>query len=271
MAAEIKHSQNTIFLKLGGSLITDKSQKESPRTGVIEQLAGEVRSALNQRPELELIIGHGSGSYGHFAAKPYGTRDGVHTAEQWHGFAEVAAAAARLNRLVAEIFLQAGVPVISFQPSASARCCDGVIKYISVEPIENALKYHLVPLVFGDVAFDEVRGGTIISTEEIFTYLAPYLKSERILLAGEAPGVLNMAGQVIDTLRPDDLDRLIPGLGASHGVDVTGGMLSKVTAMLNLVSTHPQLQVRIFSGLPTDNLYKTLVDPGFRTGTLLSQ
>ena len=47
-----------------------------------------------------------------------------------------------------------------------------------------------VPVVFGDVALDEVRGGTIISTEEIFAWLAVRLRPQRVILAGEVAGVL---------------------------------------------------------------------------------
>ncbi|MBN1319078.1 MAG: hypothetical protein JXA42_26580, partial [Anaerolineales bacterium] len=63
-------TNNVLFLKLGGSLITDKTRRETPRFDVIKWLAAEVREALDRRPDLKLVIGHGSGSFGHFAAKP---------------------------------------------------------------------------------------------------------------------------------------------------------------------------------------------------------
>lgn len=37
---------------------------------------------------------------------------------------------------------------------------------------QAALDAGLVPVIHGDVAFDEERGGTVASTEEIFSYLA---------------------------------------------------------------------------------------------------
>ena len=119
-------STNITFLKLGGSLITDKTRAYTAHHQVIARLADEVRQALAASPELQLLIGHGSGSFGHWAAKPHGTRQGVETPTQWRGYAEVATAAARLNRIVADAFHEAGVPILSVQPSASARCHDGV-------------------------------------------------------------------------------------------------------------------------------------------------
>ena len=259
-----------IFLKLGGSLITDKTNADTPHIQVIERLAGEVRSALDARPDIQLLIGHGSGSFGHFAAKPYGTRQGVRNAEQWQGFARVSAAAARLNRLVTDTFLAAGVPGLSLQPSASALCDDGVLHKLDLSPIQAALAAGLVPLLYGDVALDEKRGGTIVSTEELFLFLAPLLRPERILLVGEVEGVLDSSKRLIPRIRPDEIDVIRKQLGGSHGVDVTGGMLSKVTGMLELVVEHPKVSVQIFSGRSAGLLKSVLLHPETKAGTLLS-
>src|SRR5689334_122010 len=99
------------FMKLGGSLITDKSVPETPRLDALQDIAKQIKHTLNAQPELKLIIGHGSGSYGHVAATHYQTHRGVSTPDQWHGFAKVAVAAARLNSLVVEALDQAEVPV----------------------------------------------------------------------------------------------------------------------------------------------------------------
>ena len=96
-----------VFLKLGGSLITDKAGELTARPRVIRRLAREVRTALNKRPDLKLVLGHGSGSFGHVVASRYGTRKGVREPEAWQGFTEVAHAAAQLNRIVMAAFVAA--------------------------------------------------------------------------------------------------------------------------------------------------------------------
>src|SRR5207237_970030 len=116
-----------IFLKLGGSLITDKRQPETPRLDVIQRLAAEIAEVRRQNQAQRLVIGHGSGSFGHVYAKRHGTRVGVHTPEQWLGFAATADAAARLNRIMVSALLAVGVPAWSIQPSAVLRCSDGRI------------------------------------------------------------------------------------------------------------------------------------------------
>ena len=99
-----------VFVKLGGSLITDKRVENSFRADAAARVAAEIQSALTRNPDLRLLIGHGSGSFGHVAAKRYGTMAGVHTPEQWRGFAHVATVAAELNYLMAKTLDAAGVP-----------------------------------------------------------------------------------------------------------------------------------------------------------------
>lgn len=263
---------NLLFLKLGGSLLTDKTRVEMTRPAVIARLAGEISSAQQQQPSWQLLLGHGSGSFGHVAAARHGTRHGVQTAVQWHGFAEVSAAAARLNRLVTEALLAAGVTAVTMQPSASAVCAAGVLQQMAVSPLRAALAAGLTPVVYGDVSFDTEWGGTIISTEEILIYLMGKLEEQPswLLLAGETPGVLDSSGAVIPVITPDNFAAIRPALGGSRGTDVTGGMASKVQQMLNLVQVYPDLRIRIFSGLEPDKLRQVLLTPETAVGTLVS-
>ena len=259
-----------VFLKLGGSLITDKTRAYTAHHGTIARLAGEVRQALDTAGNLKLLIGHGAGSFGHWAARPYGTRQGVHTPAQWRGYAEVAAAARRLNGIVTDAFVEGGVPVLSMQPSASSRCHDGTLKHLDTYPIRTALAHGLVPLVYGDVSFDTVRGGTIASTEDIFLFLADELPPSRILLLGEVPGVLDPGGAVIPHITPGDLPALQGTLSGSGGVDVTGGMRDKVARMVELVQRHPGTCVHIFSGSEPGLLTRVLLDGSLPVGTRIT-
>ena len=259
-----------VFLKLGGSLITDKTRPYAARNEVIARLAAEVRQALETSPDLSLLIGHGSGSFGHWAARPYGTRQRVSTPAGWRGYAEVAAAAARLNRIVTDAFLQANVPVLSLQPSASARCLDGVLSHLDTRPIRMALSHGLAPLVYGDVALDSVRGGTIISTEDIFVFLAEEMQPRRILLLGTVPGVLDLNEAVIPHLTPADLPALQDALAGSGGVDVTGGMADKVARMVDLVRRCPDTSVHILNGVVPGLLTRALLEPGLSEGTCIT-
>jgi len=260
-----------VFLKLGGSLITDKLGESVARPRVIRRLADEVRTALNKRPGLKLILSHGSGSFGHIVASRYGTRKGVRGPEAWQGFAEVANTAAQLNRIVTTAFIKAGVPVLSLAPCALARCDKGTLAKFDITPIAVALKAGLVPLVYGDVVFDSTLGGTIASTEDILVYLMGELSPTRILLAGDMPGVLSSSSppRVVPVITPATFEKIRPALAGARGTDVTGGMADKVSQMLTLVERYPRLTVHILSGKTPGLIQRALTAPDVSTGTRL--
>ena len=257
-----------LFLKLGGSLLTHKHTPRAPRPETLARLMDELAEALAARPALRVLLGHGSGSFGHVEARKYGTRQGVRSAEQWRGFAEVQAAAAALNRLVIDAARAAGLPVLNLPPSASAICRGGVLQSLALDPLRAALDSGLLPVVYGDVAIDEEIGGTIVSTEDVFCFAAPVLRPDRILLAGLDAGVLTRwpDGDVIDRLAPG---AALDAIGGSHAVDVTGGMAAKVREMQALAARLPATEIRIFSGDTPGLLRDTLLgaaSPGTAVG-----
>jgi isopentenyl phosphate kinase len=239
------------FLKLGGSLITDKTSPHTPKPEVLMRLAVEVANASQRIEGLKLLIGHGSGSFGHVPARRYNTRQGVSTPDEWRGFVEVWREAAALDRLVIEAFSAAGLPVIAFPPSASLVSQDGSVEAWDLSAIERALRAGIIPIVYGDVIFDSRRGGTIFSTEDLFHHLAQQLRPGRILLAGLEAGVwadYPQSTEFVGEITPETLAQIAPSLGGSAATDVTGGMLSKVEQSLALAQLIPGLEVRIFSG-----------------------
>lgn len=268
--SQARLTSDVVYVKLGGSIITDKRRARTARPQVIERLAREIARAISDGYADRLIIGHGSGSYGHWVAEPYGTREGVRTAEQWRGYAEVAAAAAELNGLVTEALLRAGVRVRTIRPSASARCADGVLAHLDIRPIGEALVQGQVPLVYGDVALDSVRGGTIVSTEDIFVYLADRFEPKRVFLAGEVAGVLRPDGSVVPHITPETFPNVRSLLTGAAGADVTGGMADKIARMVGLVAAHADTVVHVFSGAKPGLLYDSIRDPATSTGTRIA-
>jgi isopentenyl phosphate kinase len=257
-----------IFLKLGGSLITDKTRPETPRLEVLQRLAGEIAAARDSRPGLSILLGHGSGSYGHSVASRYGTHRGAASEEDWRGFAEVWHVANALNRLVVDAMVSAGLPAISFPPSASALADGGEIVDLAIEPVARALGSGLLPIVAGDVAFDRQRGSTIISTERVFARLAQALQPTHLLLAGVDRGVFAdfpANTRIFDRLREADLGPAT--LTGSAATDVTGGMADKVRHAMAMARAAPGLEVRIFSGMEPGAVQAALL--GIQIGTLV--
>jgi isopentenyl phosphate kinase len=217
---------------------------------------------------MRLLIGHGSGSFGHIAAAQHATQNGAATASEWLGFAEVWASAHRLNRIVIDFLMNEKLPVINFPPSASIICDNGKIQEMAYQPIMDALDAGLIPVVFGDVAFDRSQGAAIVSTESIFTFLSQHLQPTRVLIAGIESGVYANypeSKKILQSISANDLDTL--NVKGAQAVDVTGGMRGKVEAALEIASRSPDAEVRIFSGENAGAIEKILL--GAKSGTLI--
>jgi isopentenyl phosphate kinase len=246
----------TIFLKLGGSAITDKTRPATPKPDVIRDAARAVFQARTQLAgELRILLGHGSGSFGHYTAQKWGFGEGDATSPnaRWRAYAETGASAARLNRLVTDIFLEENVPVVSIQPSASAHTRDGELIHLETETIRTALNHNLIPLIYGDVAFDETRDMAIVSTDALFAYLAPILQPTRIVYTTAVNGIYTADpnkhpdAQLLREITPASFQALGAHVGASHGYDVTGGMLDKLARSVALVEKFPALKIFVIA------------------------
>lgn len=240
------------------------------RPETLSRLASEIASALKENHALNLVIGHGSGSFGHYAASKHHTRQGVHTKTNWEGFIEVYKQARRLNQFVLEALLEVNLPVISLPPSSSVISRNGTIQSWDIQPIQAALSAGLIPLINGDVIFDSAIGGTILSTEELFSFLAERLNPSRILLAGLEPGVwadFPTCTRLEEVITPDRFQSSSQGITSSSSLDVTGGMRKKVESMLAVCQNLPGLNISIFSGEIPGLIEKAL--SGEAPGTVL--
>ena len=228
-------------------MITDKSQPNTALLKVIKMLAGEIAHFRLQNPDKRLLIGHGSGSFGHAAAIQHQTHLGGRGEAYWQGFAEVWKAARSLNQIVIDILIEKDLPVVAFPPSAGIITDNQVVQSWDTHPLRLSLDHNLIPVVQGDVIFDSTLGGTILSTEQIFTTLAQQLLPQRVLIAGSEQGVFrapNNPNEIIKHITPSTLNEFLPALSKANTTDVTGGMLSKVQWMTVLVQKIPALEIQ---------------------------
>ncbi|MEM3555890.1 MAG: isopentenyl phosphate kinase [Candidatus Micrarchaeia archaeon] len=257
-----------VFVKLGGSLITDKTKPFTPRMEIIKRVAREIHEA-REEGNLKLIVGHGGGSFPHVPAKKYEVHKGVVSPETYRGISEVQDAASRLNRIVVECLIEAGENAVSVQPSACVLTRNGRIVHFDIKPLQRMLSHNLLPVPYGDVVVDLERGCSILSTEMIFDYLARKLKPKRIILVGITNGVLAnpraSSPQKIPEITPGNFSKVKNSLGGSAGIDVTGGMLHKVEILLGLARIG--IESRVICGLIEGNLKEALL--GKPSGTLI--
>jgi isopentenyl phosphate kinase len=100
--------------------------------------------------------------------------------------------------------------------------------------------------------------------------LTSVLSVDRIFLLGEVSGVYDQKGVIIESITSMNYSSLLQSFGGSAGVDVTGGMETKVEDMLSVVAQLPEMTIRIFSGLEDTLLRDTLLGRA-SPGTLISK
>ncbi|WP_094226501.1 isopentenyl phosphate kinase [Methanolobus psychrotolerans] len=217
---------NITILKIGGSVITDKSADDgAARVSKIERIAGEISGF-----EGKLIIVHGAGSFGHPQVKRFGL-----TGKFDHIGSIITHMSVReLNTMVVEALNFAGVNALPVHPMACVVSKNGRIKSMFTEQIGEMLANGFVPVLHGDMVMDSELGTSVLSGDQIVPYLAIQMKASRIGIGSAEEGVLNNKGEVIPSISNSNFDQIKEYLGGSSNTDVTGGMLGKVLELLKL-------------------------------------
>jgi len=262
--------KDLIFIKLGGSVITDKSGEYVARKGNIARLAGEIKSAL-EKTNTKIVIGHGAGSFAHIPASIYKTKEGLINDKSLFGMSVTEEAARWLNGIVIKEFISQKLPVFPFSPASFLISDAKVYSKSYLDPIKKALQIGVIPVVYGDVILDRQIGCTIFSTEKIFSILSKDLRKDykiRIIYVTDVDGVYDKNGRTISVISDKNINRLKSGIAGARGVDVTGGMLHKVEESLALAG-ETGIKTLIVNGTKMNRLKKAILDVKFE-GTLIS-
>jgi len=265
--------ENLVFIKLGGSLITDKAKPFTEKGDAIKRLAREIHEARKESG-VKIILGHGGGSYPHKPAHDYQIHKGVKGKESYKGMALVQDAASRLNRIVVEALIEAGENAVTVQPSSCTVADKGRIVEFYTKSIEMILEYDMLPVVYGDLGFDKSQGSCILSTEEILRFLAGKFKPDKIIMAGKTDGVFtadpnkNSGVKPVPVVSSKNIEEVRGYLEKSDGIDVTGGMVVKVNSMLELADKGTDTQ--IINGNTAGNLKQALLGKEVK-GTLITK
>ena len=221
-----------ILIKLGGSVITDKSQYKKFDREQAERLCREIAES-----GVPVIIVHGAGSFGHVLAKKYSIQNGYTDPEQVQAAAQVHHDAMELGMLMTQTLMDNGIPAASVSPGTCFVMEDGRIVPDNLEPIEALAKMGIMPVTFGDVVMDRTRGFGIVSGDQMMELMAEMFRPERVVFVSDIDG-LYTANPKTD---PDA--ELIPAFDAgtleqvssvSDVDDVTGGVRNKMESMLRM-------------------------------------
>jgi isopentenyl phosphate kinase len=228
-----------VLVKFGGSLITDKTQEEKINNAAINKLARQLKNVLDNHKRISYLVGTGAGSFGHIQVKKYNLNEGIETEEQKLGLAIVEDSVARLNRMVVASLLKSGLPAISFNPSSYFTMSNGETEEIFLESLIGFLNLGIIPVTYGDMVYDIVRGATVLSTDKQFLALTAKLSEkniavDKVIFCGATKGVVDENGKTIDKINRDSYPSIESVFFENGYVDVTGGMKKKVQTALKI-------------------------------------
>lgn len=258
-----------IFIKFGGSLITRKDKKRTANLSVIGKLAKEVKKVLSNKKNTFFILGNGAGSFGHYEAIKYKLPSKINSPKKRYGFSVVQESVKTLNKIVVDVLLKEKIPAVSIHQSSILSASKGKLKSIYTESIEGFLKLGMIPVIYGDIVFDNIRGSHIFSTEDAFSILIRKLvkkgyKTEKIIYLTTVDGVLDTEGNVVKKI--NNLNQLHKMLFKTEGFDVTGGMKHKVKQALLLAKR--KIKVYITNGNKKGELISAILHKNFK-GTII--
>jgi isopentenyl phosphate kinase len=215
-----------VILKIGGSVLTDKSGDCAIDQGRLATIARDIGRVKKR----SLLLIHGAGSCGHPQAQHYRLDRGL-APEYIGGVYETHAAVSTLNGVVVRALRDKGVEAIGIHPLDSAVAEEGRLVSFATPPLVLLQERGIVPVLHGDVVMDRVWGASIVSGDQLVSYLAASLGVTRVGMATDVPGVLQ-EGKVIPRLFADMAGSV--DAGESTHTDVTGGMRGKIGELILL-------------------------------------
>lgn len=250
------------IVKLGGSAITDKNNECTPNLALIHEAADQLASYNGK-----LILLHGAGSYGHPLAMDAKLNDGYHSRSQLYAISEIELQLDELSRIIGVSLLLSKAPFVPIKPLSCFSLRKGRVLRSFLDPIASALKLGLIPLLHGDIVFDQVEGFSVLSADAIASYLAQKFLTTRVLFGSDVDGIYNKDPKksrnatLISEINQTNYLHVAAELKKSSNFDASGGMYGKFAEAVRLARRG--CEVNIFNLKKTNALREMLTKTRF--------
>lgn len=221
-----------ILIKLGGSVITDKTKLYTFKKNMTKRLSKEIKESKKQ-----VILIHGAGSYGHILAQKYGLKEGFKEERQLKGVSIVQKDVKELNLKVLNLLIESGINAISLPASSIVQFKNKKLEKMNTKIFKKYLNMGLIPVIYGDVVLDSKIGFTICSGDDLMVELSRTLKPEKAIFVTDEDGIYSSNPKIDDNATLlDSIDaKKYLNLSFEKDVDdVTGGMSGKLKTAFDI-------------------------------------
>lgn len=226
------------LVKLGGSVLTDKTRVATLRPAHLNRLARELASS-----GAEVTVVHGAGSFGHIKARKSRLHQGYLDDGQLSAVSEVQRDVRTLNLAVVDALRRAGLRPISLPPGAIARLDDGALGQIDLDVFRRYADLGFTPVAFGDVVLDSRRWFGICSGDLLMVALAQAFHPDAAIFVADVDGVYTAdpkrvkSAKLLREVGPANIGRVDT---SGDTEDVTGGLAGKLQRMTDLARYVPR-------------------------------
>lgn len=218
-----------IIVKLGGSIITEKSRYRTFRKRTTELIIKEIAGIDEQ-----IAVVHGGGSFGHIMAREY-ELPGTVTEKRRIGAAIIHKDMVDLNQMVTSILIDNGISAVSIPPSS--HIIGSKKKY---DVFDAYLKAGITPVSFGDIYLEDPATIGIYSGDQIMLDLSERFKPRRAVFISDVDGLYDRNPKLYKDaklLRSIYDDATIE----SSVADVTGGIKGKIETIKKMKEFVPEI------------------------------
>ncbi len=230
-------AQELTILKLGGSLLTDKTKPYTYREEVLKSVAREIRECLDEGLIQSLILIHGVGSYGHPPVLEHKLHKGFLGPEQLMPLSRTQREVADFRHIIWDELQKAEIPVCLMFSSSMITSVKMKMTSYFFESLKGFADVGMVPLTGGDILVDSAMGWSVGSGDQMAVIIAKELGAKRLIFASDVAGIYEADPKVtlnpplIERVNLDEIDMVLERMGSSGVVDASGAMKGKLTAI----------------------------------------
>lgn len=224
----MKKTHGVVLIKLGGSVITDKRQASKPNRHSMHAIATE----LARRSE-RMILLNGAGSFGHIPVRRHRLDEGFSQQKKSH-LATTKLQLLRLQEILISILCGHGIPAVPFSPSSFMVARSGRLHRVELAPLREFLNLGLVPVFGGDLVPDLEKGWTVVSADQMASWIAPRIRAKLLVYGTDVDGLystdpnLSRSAKLIQRISYRELRSIAKSVLGSRMPDVTAGMQGKL-------------------------------------------
>ena len=258
-----------IVLKLGGSLLTDKSTPYKLREEIIKAVAVEIKECIDLGLIKNLVIVHGVGSFGHPPVLKYNLHKGFRNKDQLISMSKTQQIVNELRKAIAIIFTEEGVPINLMHDSSMVVGSKMVITDHAFTSLKGFLSLSMVPLIGEDMMYDTKMGFSVCGGDQLAVLISRELNTKQLIFATDVDGVYkndpkkSPEALLLKEININEIELFIQKMDESSK-DATGKMRGKLLSLIS-VKDHIKkgLEVSIFSMIKKGNLKKYLEGKDF--------